>query len=91
MTRAFRGRVRKAYPLGEHRALVFDDQYEGDIESGDRLSVDLGGGASATVEVVSLAWGSAFRADSPPLTLVVNGLDDEKVEGAEVRILAEPG
>ena len=90
MTRAFRATVRKAYPMGEHRALVLDDQYEGDIESGDRLAVDLPGGAHATVEVVSLAWGSAFRADSPPLTLVVDGLDDQKVDGAEIRIIGEP-
>lgn len=89
MARAFRGTIRKSYAMGEHRALVLDEKYEGDIESGDRLEVELPSGELAQVEVVSLAWGSAFRATSPPLTLVVQGLDDSPAEGAVIRATEE--
>ena len=82
---SFRGRVRKTYPMGEHRALVLQDEYEGDVGVGERVAVALPSGQSAEVEVVQLAWGSAFRASSPPLTLIVTGLGEElPQEGAEV-------
>lgn len=81
----FRGRVRKTYPMGENRALVLQDEYEGDVGVGEQVEVALPSGERARVEVVQLAWGSAFRASSPPLTLIVAGLGEElPEEGAEV-------
>jgi hypothetical protein len=77
--------------MGEHRALILDHEYEGEVESGEWLEVILPSGDSTMVQVVSLAWGSAFRADSPPLTIVVQGLGEAAADGAEVRGAELPG
>lgn len=87
----FRGTVRKVYAMGEQRALVLEDQYRGDLEPGEWIEVALPSGRKVPVRVQSLAWGSAFRADSPPLTLVVEGFDDElPEEGTSIRGIAAP-
>lgn len=88
----FRGIVRRAFPMGERRALLLDTRYEGDVEAGDWIEVPLPSGRTEPVQVVQLAWGSAFRADSPPLTLVVDGLEEElPSEGTEIRGVEAPG
>ncbi len=87
----FQGTVRRAYSVGGRRALLLDSRYRGDVEAGEWVEVDLPSGRKAAVKVVQLAWGSAFRADNPPLTLVVDGLEDElPAEGSEVRGTGAP-
>ncbi len=64
--------------------LVLEEGYEGGIEPGDEVRVLLPAG-ELRVRVDNVAWGSAFDADSPPLTLVTNGPPDAAfVPGAEV-------
>ncbi len=64
--------------------LILQEGYEGDVEAGDALEVTMPDGP-ARVQVATVAWGSAFHAESPPLTLVVEGLDADPVEGAAIR------
>jgi hypothetical protein len=79
----FKAKVRRAYPLDGKRVLILQEDYEGDIEAGDTLEVTMPDGP-AKVQVATVAWGSAFHAESPPLTLVVEGLDDNPAEGAAI-------
>ena len=83
MALGFQGKVRRSYQLGSTYVLILQQGYEGDIEVGDRL--DIGG---TEVDVVSVAWGSAFNAEDPPLTLVVKGLSRQADQGAAIKGLA---
>jgi len=84
----FKAKVRRAYPLDGKRVLILQDGYEGDIEAGDPVEVALASGA-VRAEIATVAWGSAFHAESPPLTIVVTGLEEDPAEGTAVRGLAE--
>ncbi|MEM9190950.1 MAG: hypothetical protein AAGF12_17325 [Myxococcota bacterium] len=75
----FTGVLERSYVLGSQRVLLFGVGYSGDIETGDWITIEVAGGES-TVKVVNLAWGSAFHAKTPPLTLVVEGLLDHAPE-----------
>lgn len=86
MAAGFRARVARSYVLKGQRVLVLREGYEGDIEVGDRVELDVGGAEPARGIVASIAWGSAFHAEDPPLTLVVDGVADaDPVADAEVR------
>lgn len=74
----FRATVRQVYRLQDTHLLVLEEDYEGDVGPGDRLEVKLPGGATATTKVRDLAWGSAFHADNPPLTLIVDLVQPEE-------------
>lgn len=64
--------------------LVLEEGYTGGVEPGDEVRVLLPTG-ELRVHVTSVAWGSAFDADSPPLTLVTDGPPDAAfVPGADV-------
>lgn len=84
MAEGFKAKVRRAYPLEGKRVLILQDGYEGDVEAGDAVEVVLPAGA-VRGQVATVAWGSAFHAESPPLTIVVTGLDADPSEGALVR------
>lgn len=89
---AFEGVVRRAYSIdAEHVVLVFE-RYAGDVDIGESLAVTPTIGTSSVACVTSVAWGSAFHADDPPLTLVVAGLKgDAEYAGATVMRVATPG
>ena len=80
--RPFRARVRQVYALPDRHLLILES-YEGDVGTGDTLSVELADGA-LLVTVRDLAWGSAFSGD-PPLTLIVDRIEGPLPEsGASV-------
>lgn len=64
--------------------LVLKEGCSGGIEVGDQVRVELASGEFATCKVATVAWGSGFQAASPPLTLVVEGLDVDPAEEARV-------
>jgi hypothetical protein len=81
---SFKARVRRAYSIEKQQVLILE-RYEGDVEVGEWVAVDRPDGTRAIARIASLAWGSAFRADDPPLTLVVEGLKGyEPIGGSEV-------
>ncbi|HJL16620.1 MAG TPA: hypothetical protein RMH99_13235 [Sandaracinaceae bacterium LLY-WYZ-13_1] len=83
----FRAKVRQVYRLQDTHLLVLEEDYRGDVGPGDRLEIALPSGASARTSVRDLAWGSAFHAQNPPLTLIVDLVEAEEPEaGAVVRI-----
>lgn len=84
MDRQFRGIVGRTYVLQGDRVLIMQS-YEGDIEAGDVVEVELPAG-NAAITVKKVAWGSAFNAESPPLTLIVEPVDAAIATGS--RILA---
>ena len=69
----FEGIVGRTYVLQGDRVLIMKS-YEGDIEPGDVIEVDLPAG-NASITIKKVAWGSAFNAESPPLTLIVEPVD----------------
>lgn len=83
MNESFRGKVRRAYAMNDQQVLVLEDGYTGDIEIGQSLKVS-GAEGEQEGKIVNLAWGSAFHAESPPLTLVVEGLRLQGLDGATV-------
>ena len=88
MAEGFKAKVQRAYKIEDKHVLVLQDGYEGDVEAGDPVEVALPAG-TVRAEVATVAWGSAFHAQSPPLTIVVEGLEEDPGEGIEVRGLAE--
>lgn len=81
--------VRRTYRLPGKRLLLLEDTYEGGVEQGERVEIDLPEGRSAIVSVEGVAWGSAFKADNPPLTLIVPwGEEPDPEPGARVRGVA---
>jgi hypothetical protein len=82
----FHATVRQVYRLQDSHLLVLEEDYRGDIGPGDRLEIGLPSGRTARTEVRDLAWGSAFHAHNPPLTLIVELVEDEEPQaGAIVR------
>jgi hypothetical protein len=81
----FKATVRRAYSIEARQVVLILERYEGDTEVGDWVEVAQRDGTRAAARVASVAWGSAFHADSPPLTLVVTGLAGAAVDaGADV-------
>ena len=87
MAEGFKAKVGRAYALDGKRVLILESGYEGDIGVGDPVEVEMPDGAVRAV-VATVAWGSALRAQSPPLTIVVSGLDEDPGEGVDVRGVA---
>ena len=85
MTAPFAGVVQRSYALEGNHVLIIDASYEGEAEIGAWIEVDLPDADPGTAQIKSVAWGSAFDAQSPPLTLVVHGLSAVPQAGAEVR------
>lgn len=84
MSERFGATLRQHYRLTDTDLLVLDE-YEGDVGTGDVLAVELPGGRKASFSVHDLAWGSAYNAASPPLTLIVKGLGAiEPEKGARI-------
>ncbi len=85
MTAPFAGVVQRSYALEGNHVLIIDASYQGEAEIGAWIEVDLPDTSAGTAQIKSVAWGSAFDAQSPPLTLVVHGLNAVPATGAEVR------
>lgn len=84
MASDLRGQLRRSYVLDGKRVLVLKEGCSGGIEVGDQVRVELATGELATCTVATVAWGSGFQATSPPLTLVVEGLEGDPAEEARV-------
>ena len=80
----FKGIVGRTYVLQGDRVLIMKS-YEGDIAPGDVVEVELPTG-NAAITIKKVAWGSAFNAESPPLTLIVDPVDAAIATGS--RLLA---
>ena len=78
--------VTRTYRLGAKRLLVLADDYEGGVDVGDRVQVELADGRTAEVAVDGVAWGSSYDARNPPLTIVAvwDDADPDPLEGAKV-------
>ncbi len=84
MVHQLRGTVRRFFFLDGKWMLVLEDGYSGGVEPGEQVRVNLPSGA-IVIRVENVAWGSAFDAQSPPLTLITDAPPDiEFVPGAEV-------
>lgn len=92
MASGFRAKIGRAYRMGPQFVLVLKDGYSGDVEIGDVVEVVLANGEPVRAPIENLAWGSALRAESPPLTIVLAGVDglalDAIVADGEVRGVA---
>ena len=83
---AFTAKLRQHYRLTDTDLLVLES-YSGDIAAGDSLVVELPDGSRAAFRVHDLAWGSAYHAENPPLTLIVKGMGDGSPEaGATITV-----
>lgn len=87
MSERFTGTVNRSYALDGKRVVILETGYDGDIEQGDL--VEIAGAGQGRVE--SLAWGSAFDAESPPLTIIVDGLSAAAEPGANVKSVVPAG
>ena len=83
MGKSFEGKVQRAYTLEGRQIILLQPGYRGDLEAGEPVEVELSAGMTRGT-VHSVAWGSAFRAESPPLTIVLEGLGDDPEAGAKV-------
>ena len=90
MSTPFEATLERSYLMGEQRIMVIGNQYSGDIGQGDWVEVAQPTGAAEKGKVVSVAWGSAFHAESPPLTLILVGLNTEPKTGATIRATTVP-
>lgn len=80
--------VRQVYRLQDTHLLVLEEDYRGDVGPGDGIEIELASGEIARTKVRDLAWGSAFHAQNPPLTLIVDLVGPEEPEaGAIIRPL----
>lgn len=83
-----RAKVRRTYRLSGKRLLLLDDTYEGGVEGGDWIELTAPSGRTTQVQVESVAWGSAFKASNPPLTLIVEWQEDVDPEpGSTVKTI----
>jgi len=85
MTVPFAGVVQRSYVFENNHVLIIDASYQGEAEIGAWIEVDLPDATAGTAQIKSVAWGSAFDARNPPLTLVVHGLNAVPAAGAAVR------
>ena len=94
----FVGTLERCYALDGNHVLILRESYEGEIEIGDWVTVDSAEGDSSSSSsskalrgrIKSIAWGSAFDAQSPPLTLVVEGLTHLPTANSAVRSSTPP-
>lgn len=78
------GHLIRSYVLQEKHVLLLKEGCKGGVEVGDMVEVETPTGKRRGF-VRSVAWGSGFHAEAPPLTLVVEGLEDVELdEGALV-------
>lgn len=70
----FTGSVRRSHAMEPGSVVLVLERYAGDIEVGDTIVVVSSAG-EMRAKVATLAWGSSFGHEAPPLTLVVKGLD----------------
>jgi hypothetical protein len=70
--------------------LLLDTDFEGSIEAGDWIEVDLPSAGQSRVQVKSVGWGSAFQAHAAKLMLIVTGLPEAPADGTELRGTAPP-
>ena len=81
----FKATVRRAYSIEAKQVVLILERYEGDVEVGEWVEIAQRDGTRGAAKVASVAWGSAFHADDPPLTLVVSGLPSDAIDaGADV-------
>lgn len=81
----FEGVVRRSHAMEPGSVVLVLERYTGDIDAGDFVVVTLAE-TSARVKVATMAWGSSMGYESPPLTLVVGGLDGSvSYVGAQLR------
>ena len=85
----FEATIDRTYELEGQRVLVIGRDYKGDVEVGDWVEITLASG-TAPARVASVAWGSAFHAEDPPLTLVVADFEGVPEDGASVRGIDAP-
>lgn len=88
MDEELRAAVRRVYRLPGKRLLLLEESYEGGVETGERVEVQLPDGRAVEAEVDGVAWGSSFGSGrNPPMTLVVlwSDADPDPDEGAPVR------
>jgi hypothetical protein len=97
MAADFSAIVQRSYALEGQHVLLLEGGYEGDIGQGEWIELaepaasEVSGSsgepeAKRRARVASLAWGSAFHATEPPLTLIVEGLaGDPPGPGTRVR------
>lgn len=71
----FEGVVRRSHSVEPGSVVLVLERYAGDIDVGDFVVVTLGE-TKKRVKVATMAWGSSFGYESPPLTLVVSDLDE---------------
>ncbi len=75
----------RTYVLQGKRVLLLREGCKGGVEPGDEVEIETTSGAMRRATVKSVAWGSGFHAEAPPLTLIVDGAEDVEVaEGAKV-------
>ena len=86
----FRATLASSYPLRDQRVLLLETDFEGTIEAGDWIEMDLPAGGPIRVQVKSLGWGSAFQAHAAKLMLVVAGLPEPPSDGSELRGASPP-
>ncbi|MEM6956788.1 MAG: hypothetical protein AAF411_32155 [Myxococcota bacterium] len=83
MASNFEGTVGRTYVLQGDRVLIMED-YEGEIAPGETVHLKRPAGESAPLHVKRVAWGSAFHADNPPLTLIVDPVDAAIAPGSKL-------
>ncbi|MBZ0115854.1 MAG: hypothetical protein K8H88_02580 [Sandaracinaceae bacterium] len=91
MALGFSATVLRAYRLDGRPVLLFEDGYQGDIAQDEWVELALASGKRVSMQVESVAWGSAFNAADPPLSLVLRPTDVElPPKGSQVRGIAAP-
>jgi hypothetical protein len=81
-----RATVRRTYRLPGKRLLLLEDSYEGGVETGDWIQIGLPDGRQLRARIDGVAWGSAYSAENPPLTLICLWNDDpDPPPGSTVR------
>jgi len=90
MAVGFVAKVLRSYRLGHRPVLLLQDGYKGDISAGDWVEIMLPKGKRVPLPVETVAWGSAFQANDPPLSLVLGAFDgdlpapDSPIKGVEI-------
>ncbi len=78
--------VRRTYRLPGKRLLLLEDSYQGGIEAGEWVEIGMPDGEKLRAKVEGVAWGSAFSAENPPITLILPWDDaPDPLPGASVR------
>ena len=86
----FKATIGSSYPLRDQRVLLLETDFEGSIEAGDWIEMDLPSRRATRVQVKSIGWGSAFQAHAAKLMLIVTGLPEAPADGTELRGASPP-